>query len=145
ETECLLDVGQLGLQDQAQPGHEVVGLAELRDAPALPGLPRVLRSVRHRVGVALDDRDLVAVTREQEGGPQAADAAADDEYVCHVPAGRRQPGSRRATASSTRVTANSTAWSRSRRALPSAQSLNAPRIDRSTNCARGSAGMSVRT
>src|SRR5262249_44160506 len=48
-------------------------------------LPRVLRSVRRGIGVALDDRDLVAVTREQQGRPHAADAAADDEYVCHVP------------------------------------------------------------
>ena len=82
-AERLLDVGQFGVEDQPQAGHEVVRLAELRDAPALPHVPRVLRRVGHRGGVALEHRDVVAVASEQQRGPQTADPTADDENVRH--------------------------------------------------------------
>src|SRR5262245_65211425 len=91
-TERVLDIGQLGLEDQAQTRHEVVGLTELRDSLAAPGVPRRLRRAGHQIGVALDDDHVVTVTREEQRSAESADSSPDDENVRH--ASRARPASR---------------------------------------------------
>jgi hypothetical protein len=56
--ERVLNVLQFRLEEQAQAGHEVVGLAELRDALALPLSSQVIVSVLARPLDAVDQQDL---------------------------------------------------------------------------------------
>src|SRR5262249_8399415 len=79
--ERVLDVGQLALEEESQPGHEVVRLPELRDALALPATPRLLRGAGRRLGVALDDGHRVTIARQQQRHAEPAHASADDENV----------------------------------------------------------------
>src|SRR5262249_5276822 len=79
--ERVLDVGQLALEEESQPGQEVVRLPELRDALALPAPPRLLRGAGRRLGVALDDGHRVTIARQQQRHAEPAHAPADDENV----------------------------------------------------------------
>ena len=54
-------VGQLGLEDLAVAGEQVVWLAELRDARTIPTRPRLVPAVGHGRRVALEHRHGVAV------------------------------------------------------------------------------------
>ena len=71
--------GQLGLDRLADPRLERVGQTELGHAAPLPVRPAVLGVGRRRLGVAFEERDVVAVAGEEDPGELADDAAAEHD------------------------------------------------------------------
>ena len=78
-AQSVLKVRKLRFQEQPQPGHEIVRLAELRHTFACPVLPRLLWRVGQRIAVALHDGHLVTVPGQQKRRTQATDPRADDD------------------------------------------------------------------
>ena len=74
--------GQLGLDQLAEPRQEEVQQVELADPAPRPLVPGVVR-VRRRVGVALEQPDLVTVPGEQHGPAEPGDAASNHDHVGH--------------------------------------------------------------
>jgi hypothetical protein len=75
--EGIANVRQLGVEDVAGAGLQVMRLPELRDATPRPALPGLAARFRHGSRIALEDSDLVTVARQQHPGGEPAHAGAE--------------------------------------------------------------------
>lgn len=82
---------KLLLGDLAETGQQVEQLAELRDAAARPLVPGEARVGGDGVGVALDDRDVVAIGGEEQAREETAEPGSDDGDVSHANRPRSWP------------------------------------------------------
>jgi hypothetical protein len=81
--QCVTDIGHFAVEHPADARLQKVRLSKLNNARTRPARPRLFDCVWHRLGVALEYRDIVAVARKHHRGCETANASTQHDHLRH--------------------------------------------------------------